>query len=81
MKYVVLLLVIAGVLFWALRTRQRLSPPRSRRSPAPPAPQAAVMVRCEQCGLHLPRDEALPGAEAGFYCCEDHRRLGPARAR
>ncbi|MBU0594554.1 MAG: PP0621 family protein [Pseudomonadota bacterium] len=32
------------------------------------------MVRCEQCGVHLPRSEAiLSGGD--FFCCDEHRRL------
>lgn len=75
MKYLVVFLVIAVVLWFALRDRPR-RPPRPRAK-ARGREVAALMVRCEQCGLHLPRDEALPGADDGFYCSEAHRRLGP----
>ncbi|MEF9943618.1 MAG: PP0621 family protein [Burkholderiaceae bacterium] len=44
------------------------------RRPPPGSPEQ--MVRCSQCGVHLPRSEAL--ASAGeFYCGEEHRQLGP----
>jgi hypothetical protein len=33
------------------------------------------MVRCAQCGIHLPHSEALHGAGAITFCSEAHRRL------
>lgn len=67
----ILLFVIAVfVLFWMLRGSWR----RSRRPPnasgGPTLPQA--MLCCLQCGLHLPRDEALPG-RGGVFCSAPHR--------
>jgi uncharacterized protein len=32
------------------------------------------MVRCAQCGVHLPQSESLTSGTA-FYCCADHRRV------
>jgi uncharacterized protein len=32
------------------------------------------MVRCAQCGVHLPRSESLMSGQA-FYCTPEHRRL------
>jgi uncharacterized protein len=32
------------------------------------------MVRCAQCGVHLPRSESLTTASA-FYCSAEHRRI------
>lgn len=42
----------------------------------PPQPSAAgeVMVRCEHCGLNVPKSDALAGGDH-WYCSEDHRRL------
>ncbi len=31
------------------------------------------MVRCQECGVNLPRSEALL-SQGKTYCCEDHRR-------
>jgi uncharacterized protein len=46
----------------------------SRRAPRggarPPAPQP--MIACAYCGVHLPRDEALPG-RGGVFCGDAHR--------
>jgi uncharacterized protein len=33
-----------------------------------------AMVRCDHCGLNVPRSEALAEGER-WYCSEDHRRL------
>jgi uncharacterized protein len=30
------------------------------------------MLACAHCGVHLPRDEALPG-RGGVFCSEAHR--------
>jgi uncharacterized protein len=32
------------------------------------------MVRCAQCGVHLPRSEGV-AAGGDFFCSEEHRRL------
>lgn len=78
MKYLVLLLVIALVLWFAARPRasgsQRAgndgkAARKARRGDAP-----RPMVACAHCGVHLPLDEALPGP-GGHYCCEAHRAL------
>ena len=44
----------------------------------PPREQVVIeqMVACVHCGLHVPESEGLHGA-GGFYCSEEHRRLGP----
>ena len=74
---VLLFVVAVAVLLWMLRGswRRRVRPPR--RDPASPAaPDSAdapqAMLRCQQCGMHLPRDEALPG-RGGVFCGAPHR--------
>jgi uncharacterized protein len=61
------------VLLWLLRGGARRSPP-SRPTPEAGAgaspPQA--MLKCAHCGVHMPRDEALPG-RGGVFCGEAHR--------
>ena len=69
MKFVLLLIAVA-VLFWMLRGGwRRANPPR--RTPAE-ASAAQTMLSCAQCGMHLPRDEALPG-RGGVFCGAEHR--------
>ena len=74
MKYLLILIVIAVVAFM-LGAKQRPSQTAERRNPSmppQPAPPRAI-VSCAQCGLHLPRDEALPG-RGGMFCGAAHRQ-------
>lgn len=69
-----LLLIAVFVLLWMLRGTWR----RTRRPPGGNAPGAQApdvpqpILACAQCGLHLPRDEALPG-RGGVFCTAAHR--------
>lgn len=66
-----MILLAVVVLLWLLsRTRRRDLPPAadSHSDKAPPKP----MLACAECGIHLPRDEALPG-RGGVFCSEAHR--------
>lgn len=70
MKFL-LLLIAVFVLFYLLRGSWR----RARRPPGASPPAAASpqpILACSQCGLHLPRDEALPG-RGGVFCSTAHR--------
>jgi uncharacterized protein len=69
MKLVVLLVVVVAVL-WLARSARRHVRPTQEGGAARPAQEA--MVACRQCGVHLPRSEALPG-RGGLFCCEAHR--------
>ncbi len=72
-KFLVVALVV-GIVVWLLakgRGRQGLPrKPASRPEPAQP------MVRCQHCGIHLPRGDAVIAAGDRYFCSEDHRRLG-----
>jgi len=68
MKYLVLFLVVFFVL-WLGRSKR--ADRGSRREASPPVPPD-TMLACAQCGLHLPRGEALPG-RGGVFCGEAHR--------
>jgi uncharacterized protein len=76
-KFLILLLVVLAVLWLvgapARRLRERRDDALRKPPPAPP-PLRDSIVACPQCGLHLPRSEALPG-RGGFFCSEAHRRL------
>ena len=73
MKFLLFVMAVL-VLLWLLRGSLR----RLRRPPPPPAARPAPdegplpMLSCAQCGLHLPRDEALPG-RGGVFCGAAHR--------
>ena len=68
MKYL-LFLVVVFVLLWLLRGAMT-SRRRGGAAPPPQAPQE--MIACAHCGVHLPRDEALPG-RGGVFCGNAHR--------
>ena len=68
MKYL-LFLVVVFVLLWLLRGAMT-SRRRGNAAPPPKAPQE--MIACAHCGVHLPRDEALPG-RGGVFCGDAHR--------
>jgi uncharacterized protein len=71
MKFLVLVIVIGVVLWFALRRDGTGSRAARRRGPTAPQP----MVRCAHCGVHLPQDEAVAGGDS-LYCSEAHRALG-----
>ncbi len=66
-------LIIIAVAVWLAihalrRIIQYLTPPKAAAGGA-----TKNMVRCAQCGLHLPESEAT--SDQGLhFCCEEHRR-------
>jgi len=71
MKLLVVIVALA-VLWLLLRglVRRAKGDGESPRKAPPASPQA--MLACAHCGVHLPRDEALPG-RGGVFCGEAHR--------
>ncbi len=70
---ILLFLVAVFVLLWLLRggtRRRKPTPPPGAR----PATEPQPMLTCAKCGVHLPRDEALPG-RGGVFCSEAHRTV------
>ncbi|AZF35557.1 hypothetical protein C4J85_0742 [Pseudomonas sp. R4-34-07] len=39
-------------------------------------PNAALMVRCAHCGVHVPQDRALSSGQQ-WYCTQAHLQQGP----
>jgi uncharacterized protein len=68
LKYLVLLAVVVGVLWW-LRQRATASPPASARDATSPQD----MVPCAHCGVHLPHSDTVAG-RLGAYCSAQHRQ-------
>jgi uncharacterized protein len=70
MKFVLVLAAVC-VLYLMLRgaLRRRTRAPR-REQARSAGPQA--MLTCAHCGVHMPRDEALPG-RGGVFCDAAHR--------
>jgi uncharacterized protein len=65
-----LLVVLAGVWLWRNRSTsdKKVAPPKATARAAP-----LDMVRCAQCGMHIPGNEAVAGHQ-GVYCSADHLR-------
>ncbi|WP_280152822.1 PP0621 family protein [Piscinibacter sp. XHJ-5] len=70
MKYLIVILVVLLVLWLARSSRRTVR--REASQPPSSARQQQPMLACAHCGLHLPRDEALPG-RGGVFCGEAHR--------
>lgn len=74
MKFLlVFAVVLVAVWIWRNNRQHDLdhgagSAPRRR------APRTTTMVVCDQCGMHLPEEEAVRG-RSGTYCGHEHRRL------
>ncbi|APW45715.1 PP0621 family protein [Rhodoferax antarcticus] len=67
-----LLLAAVLVIVWLWRSRAgSVKPDRATRAAEP---QLEDMVRCQQCGLHLPAADAITGRQ-GSYCCAEHLQL------
>lgn len=71
MKFALLLLAVF-VLLWLLRGSLRRRGPPAPPSPPTPGEAPKPMLTCAHCGVHLPRDEALPG-RGGVFCDSAHR--------
>lgn len=76
MKYLLLLLLLGG-LFFVLGFRRAKPREPEPRTPVPPV-QPQAMLRCAECEMHLPADEALPG-KGGVFCSAAHRTSFEAR--
>lgn len=71
MKWLILLLVL-WLVWRGLRSLKPPARPPSRSATGEP------MRACAHCGLNVPESEALIDSPTLSYCCEAHRRLGPA---
>jgi uncharacterized protein len=70
MKFVLLVFAVLVLLFLLRSTLRRARPPARPPAADTGAPQA--MLTCAHCGIHMPRDEALPG-RGGVFCGDAHR--------
>ncbi len=85
MKYLIWAVVIYLAWRWYTVSRQSSSGSASSTDSTPAASNASTddvaeaMVKCAQCGIHLPGSEAVHGAGAITFCSEEHRRLHSER--
>lgn len=71
MKLLLMLLVLLFAVWLWRSGRQAKQAPPGRTSPAAKAP--LEMIACGQCGLHLPKADAVIG-QHGLYCSTEHRQ-------
>ncbi len=75
MGKILFLLLLGVAALWALRVLWRVKRgDRQDAANAPPSPAPEDMVRCAQCGVHLPRSESLMRG-GRLFCSEEHVRL------
>lgn len=78
MSRVLFVLAVVAIVYLLIKSRHagrsRAAPPGGAGRP----PAAEDMVRCVQCGVHLPRSEAIM-AGGKFYCSEAHLLAHRAR--
>lgn len=67
-----LIAIIAGA-FWLWRRFSRTTATRANTRNS--ATQAAPMVRCQHCGVHVPRNNALANGEQ-WFCSQNHLEQG-----
>jgi uncharacterized protein len=65
MKYLVLLLIVLGGIWWIRQQRRPDQAPSKESGPQ-------VMVPCIHCGTHVPENDAVRGTQ-GLYCSAVHR--------
>jgi uncharacterized protein len=69
MSRLLFLAVVVVLVYWLLRAYRRNLPKQNG------APKAAEdMVRCAQCGVHLPQNECIQ-VDGQCYCSEAHRLM------
>jgi uncharacterized protein len=72
MKFLVLILVVGGLLWWMLRRPGRVE----KKGAGEPTGPATTFVACAHCGVHVPTPDAVrDGAKS--YCSDAHRLAGP----
>jgi len=65
-------LILLAVIVWiALRIHRILQ--RAQAEKPENTAEGEVMVRCEACGVHVPRRQALAHGQQ-WFCCAEHRR-------
>ena len=66
-----LLFIVGAVILAVLWFKNKGRLPRDVETK--PSDEVEDMVRCQVCGVNLPRSEALL-SQGRLYCCDEHRR-------
>lgn len=67
MSRLLFIFAVIAVVYWLLKSYGKQSPKQDSKA------TSEDMVRCAQCGVHLPKSESIL-AGGKFYCCDAHRR-------
>ena len=67
MSRLFILLAVIAVVYWLLKTYRKQSPKQDVTT------TSEDMVRCAQCGMHLPKSESIL-AGGNFFCSDAHHR-------
>lgn len=73
--FLVLTAVLFGLWLWRSRrlTDKQRSQLRTRQATSKAASASPIdMVCCTQCGVHIPKGDAITG-KLGLYCCAQHQ--------
>ena len=66
MSRLIFLFAVGAVVYWLLKSYAKQPPKKDETF------VAEDMVRCSQCGVHLPKSESIL-AGGQFFCSEAHR--------
>jgi uncharacterized protein len=66
------ILLIAGIWILYLVVKNHIAKKQARITRKPPK-DTQNMVRCKQCGVHLPISQAIV-INDNYYCCEEHSK-------
>jgi len=67
---IILFVLALALVYWILKSYRRGV---ERRDAPPSAKGSEDMVRCERCGVHLPRSESVT-TQGRFFCTPEHQR-------
>jgi uncharacterized protein len=74
MKFLVWGVLIFIVVMWLLRMKKSARKPKAEQDHAGSKHDATeTMIRCAQCGIHIPVSEAVIGRSDAVFCSEEHR--------
>lgn len=68
MGKILVLVIIAGFIFWMFRIHII-----KKNKPTDSSHPFEDMVSCAHCGIHVPRNESLSDQNDQYFCCTQHR--------
>ena len=74
----ILFFVLLGVALYVGFRIWRVGKRRGDSAVAKPGEASEPMIRCDHCGLNVPRSEAIAAGDR-FYCSPSHQRLHDER--